>query len=115
MVNIARQKGVVAYIGDGQNRWNAVHRLDAVRLFRLALENGETGMKCRAVGDEGLALKAISEVIGRHLNLPVISIAPEEAAAHFGWFAMMVSLDCPASSRLTQKASELETCASHFV
>lgn len=103
LVNIARQKGVVAYIGDGQNRWNAVHRLDAVRLFRLALEKGETGMKYHAVGDEGMTLKTISEVIGRHLNLPVVSIAPEEAAAHFGWFAMMASLDCPASSQLTQK------------
>jgi len=103
LVNIARQKGVVAYIGDGQNRWNAVHRLDAVHLFRLALEKGETEMRYHAVDDEGITLKAISEVIGRHLNLPVISIAPEEAAAHFGWFAMMAALDCPATSQLTQK------------
>jgi nucleoside-diphosphate-sugar epimerase len=103
LVNIARQKGVVAYIGNGLNRWNAVHRLDAVHLYRLALENGEAGMRYHAVDDEGITLKAISEEIGRHLNLPVISIAPEEAAAHFGWFAMMASLDCPASSQLTRR------------
>jgi len=106
LVNIARQKGVVAYIGDGLNRWNAVHRLDAVHLYRLALEKGEAGMKYHAVSDEGITLKTISEVIGRHLNLPVISIGPEEAVAHFGWFAMMTSLDCPASSQLTQKRLE---------
>ncbi|HEY5751236.1 MAG TPA: SDR family oxidoreductase [Chryseolinea sp.] len=109
LVNIARQKGVVAYIGEGLNRWNAVHRLDAVHLYRLALEKGEAGMKYHAVGDEGITLKAISEVIGRQLNLPVISIAPEEAAAHFGWFAMMASLDCPASSQLTQRRLDWKT------
>jgi len=103
LINIARQKGMVAYIGDGLNRWNAVHRLDAVHLYRLALEKGEAGLKYHAVGDEGITLKTICEAIGRHLNLPVISIAPEEAAAHFGWFAMMAALDCPASSQLTQK------------
>jgi len=103
LVNIARQKGVVAYIGEGLNRWNAVHRLDAVHLYRLALEKGEAGMKYHAVGDEGITLKTISEAIGQHLNLPVISITPEEAPAHFGWFAMMAALDCPASSQRTQK------------
>jgi nucleoside-diphosphate-sugar epimerase len=103
LVNIARQKGVVAYIGDGKNRWNAVHRLDAVHLYRLALEKGEAGVKYHAVGDEGITLKSICEAIGQHLNLPVISIAPAEAAAHFGWFAMLAALDCPASSQLTQK------------
>ncbi|MHB8209606.1 SDR family oxidoreductase [Mucilaginibacter sp.] len=102
LVNTARQKGVVAYIGDGQNRWNAVHRLDAVHLFRLALEHGEAGAKYHAVGDEAITVKAISEVIGRHLKLPVVSISQEEAAAHFGWFAMMAALDCPASSKFTQ-------------
>jgi len=103
LVNTARQKGVVAYIGDGQNRWNAVHRLDAVHLFRLALESGEAGARYHAVGDEAITVKAISEVIGQHLSLPVVSISQEEAAAHFGWFAAMVALDCPASSKLTQE------------
>jgi len=103
LINIARQKGVVAYIGEGLNRWNAVHRLDAVHLYRLALEKGEAGMKYHAVADEGITLKTISEMIGQQLNLPVISITQEEAPAHFGWFAMMASLDCPASSQRTQK------------
>ena len=103
LIATARQKGVVAYIGDGQNRWNAVHRLDAVHLFRLALEKGEAGAKYHAVGDEAITVKAISEAIGRHLNLPVVSISPEEAPAHFGWFAVMAGLDCPASSKLTQE------------
>lgn len=103
LIGTACQKGVVAYIGDGQNRWNAVHRLDAVHLFRLALEHGEAGARYHAVGDEAITLKAISEAIGRHLDLPVVSISPEEAAAHFGWFAAMAALDCPASSKLTQE------------
>ena len=103
LINIARQKGVVAYIGDGQNRWNAVHRLDAAHLFRLALEKGDAGTRYHAVSDEAITVKAISEVIGRHLNLPIVSISPEEAAAHFGWFGAMAALDCPASSNLTQE------------
>ena len=103
LVGIARQKGVAAYIGDGQNRWNAVHRLDAAHLYRLALEGGDAGAIYHAVGDESLTVKAISELIGQHLDLPVESISPEEAAAHFGWFAAMAALDCPASSKLTQE------------
>ena len=103
LVRIAREKGVAAYIGDGQNRWNAVHRLDAVRLYRLALENGDAGARYHAVGDEAITVKAITEAIGAQLNLPVVSIAPEEAAAHFGWFAPFTAIDCPASSAFTQK------------
>jgi len=103
LVNIARQKGVVAYVGDGQNCWNAVHRLDAVHLYRLALEHGETGVRYHAVGDEAITLKSISEAIGRELNLPVVSISPDEAPDHFGWFAGMVQLNCPASSKWTQE------------
>jgi len=103
LVGIARQKGIAAYIGDGQNQWNAVHRLDAAQLYRLALESGDAGARYHAVGDESLTLKTISELIGRHLNLPVVSISQEEAAAHFGWFAAMAALDCPASSKLTQE------------
>ncbi|PUZ30036.1 Nucleoside-diphosphate-sugar epimerase [Chitinophaga costaii] len=103
LINIAREKGKAAYIGDGENRWNAVHRLDAARLFRLALEQGTAKAKYHAVGDEAITLKTIAEIIGRQLNLPVVSIAPAAAADHFGWFAMMASLDCPASSQLTQQ------------
>ncbi|GAB4051761.1 SDR family oxidoreductase [Spirosoma litoris] len=101
--NIARQKGVAAYIGEGLNRWNAVHRLDAARLFRLALEHGEAGARYHAVGDEAITLKAIAEVIGKKLNIPVVSISPEEAPAHFGWFAAFATIDCPASSQITQE------------
>lgn len=108
LINIARQKGVVAYVGEGQNRWNAVHRLDAARLYRLALENGEAGKNYHAVGEEQVTLKAISEIIGSHLNLPVVSIAPEEAAGHFGWFALMAALDCPASSKITRESLKWE-------
>lgn len=103
LVGTARQKGAVAYIGDGQNCWNAVHRLDAAHLYRLALEQGEAGARYHAVGDEAITLKSIAEAIGNHLNLPVVSITREEAATHFGWFAAMTALNCPASSKLTQQ------------
>lgn len=103
LINIAREKGVAAYIGDGQNRWNAVHRLDAVRLYRLALESATTGTRFHGVAEEAIAFKTIAESIGRNLDIPVVSVSPQEAAAHFGWFAGFAGLDCPASSQLTQK------------
>jgi nucleoside-diphosphate-sugar epimerase len=103
LVGTARQKGVAAYIGDGQNRWNAVNRLDAARLYRLALEQGEAGARYHAVGDEAISLKTITEAIGKHLNLPVVTISAEEAPAHFGWFANFAAIDCPASSKFTQQ------------
>ncbi|HEY9197073.1 MAG TPA: 3-beta hydroxysteroid dehydrogenase, partial [Mucilaginibacter sp.] len=103
LVNIAREKGVSAYIGDGANRWNAVHRLDAVRLFRLALENAAPAARYHASAEEAITVKTIAEAIGRELNLPVVSIAPEAAAEHFGWFAHMAAIDCPASSEWTQQ------------
>ena len=103
LINTAREKGVSAYIGDGRNRWNAVHRLDAARLFRLALEKATAGAKYHAVGEEGIAFRDIAEVIGRRLNIPVVSKSPEEAADHFGWFAAFAGIDCPASSKLTQE------------
>jgi nucleoside-diphosphate-sugar epimerase len=103
LVNIAREKGVSAYIGDGQNRWNAVHRLDAVKVFRLALENTEPTARYHAVGEQGITVKEIAEALGKELNLPVVSIAPEAAAEHFGWFAYMAGIDCPASSEWTQQ------------
>jgi nucleoside-diphosphate-sugar epimerase len=103
LVNTARTKGVAAYIGEGLNHWNAVHRLDAVRLYRLALERGEAGARYHAVGDEAITLNVITEAIGAKLNMPVTSVPPEQASAHFGWFANFVAIDCPASSKLTQQ------------
>jgi nucleoside-diphosphate-sugar epimerase len=103
LIDIARQKGVAGYVGDGSNRWPAVHRLDAARLFRLALESAPAGSIWHGVGDEGVPLKEIAENIGRHLNVPVASIPAEDAAAHFGWLALLIGADAPASSARTQE------------
>ncbi|WP_316846248.1 SDR family oxidoreductase [Pedobacter psychrodurus] len=102
LVNIAREKGVSAYIGEGLNRWNAVHRLDAALLFRLALENNTPGTRFHAAAEEAITVKTIAGAIGKQLNLPVVSISPEAAAEHFGWFSHMAAIDCPASSQWTQ-------------
>ena len=102
LVNIAREKGVSAYIGNGLNRWNAVHRLDAARLFRLALENTTPGVRFHALAEEAITVKDIAEAIGKQLNIPAVSIPEEAAAEHFGWFAHMAAIDCPASSKWTQ-------------
>lgn len=103
LISIAREKGVSAYVGDGRNRWAAVHRLDAAPLYRLVLEKGSAGGRYHGVADEGVPFREIAQVIGRYLNLPAVSKSPEEAAAHFGWLAHFVSIDCPASSAITQK------------
>ncbi|MBU9174625.1 SDR family oxidoreductase [Burkholderia gladioli] len=103
LVAIARDKGVVAYVGEGNNRWPAGHLSDAVRLYRLAIEKAQPGARYHAVGEEGIRSREIAEVLGRGLKLPVVSIEPGEAAAHFGWMAMFVQLDMPASSALTQE------------
>ena len=103
LINIARQTGEAAYVGEGLNRWPAVHRLDAARLYRLALEQGTAGARYHGAADEGIAMRDIAAVIGRHLNVPVVSKTPEEAAAHFGWMARFVGLDMTASSALTQQ------------
>jgi nucleoside-diphosphate-sugar epimerase len=103
LIGIARQKAVSAYVGDGTNRWPAVHRLDAARLFRLAVESAPAGTRLHGVADEGVPFRDIAGVIGRHLNLPVVSVSREEAAAHFEWLGGFASADCPASSTLTQK------------
>ncbi len=104
LITIARAKGVSAYIGDGSNRWVAVHRLDAAHLFRLALESAPAGSRLDGVGDEGVPFRDIAGVIGRHLNLPVVSISREEAEAHFGSFlGMVAAVDRPRSSARTQE------------
>ena len=103
LVNTARQKGFSAYIGEGLNRWNAVHRLDAANLFRLALENATSGARYHGSAEEAITVKSIAEAIGKQLNIPVKSITPEAAGEHFGWFAHMAAIDCPASSKLTQE------------
>jgi nucleoside-diphosphate-sugar epimerase len=103
LISMAREKGVSAYIGDGLNRWTAVHRLDAAHLFRLALEKAPAGTRFHGVAEEGIVFRDIAEVIGRRLNIPVVTKSPKEAANHFGWFAHFAGLDCPASSKLTQE------------
>jgi len=103
LIGIARAKGLSAYVGDGANRWSAVHRLDAARLFRLALESAPAGTRLNAVGDEGVPFRDIAEVIGKHLDLPVTSLSAQEAAGHFGLFAGFASTDVPASSALTRE------------
>ncbi len=103
LVGIARDKGVSGYVGDGANRWPAVHRLDAAHLFRLAVEHAPAGSVLHAIADEGVPIRAIAEVIGRHLNLPVAAIAAEDAAGHFAWLAGFIALDSPASSELTRE------------
>ncbi|HEX4497371.1 MAG TPA: SDR family oxidoreductase [Thermoanaerobaculia bacterium] len=103
LIAVARDKGVAAYIGDGLNRWPAVHRLDAAHLFRLALEKGAAGSRYHGIADEGVPIREIAEVIGRRLSLPVVAKSREEAAGHFGWLAHFLAIDCPASSALTQE------------
>jgi nucleoside-diphosphate-sugar epimerase len=102
LIGIAREKGASAYVGDGANRWPAVHRLDAAHLYRMVLEKGVAGTY-HAVGDEGIPTRDIAEVIGRHLQVPVISVSPEAAANHFGWFAGFLGMDVPASAKLTEE------------
>ena len=103
LIAVAREKGVSAYVGEGRNRWSAAHVLDVARLYRLALEKHEAGARYHAVGEEGVPLRDIAEVIGRGLKVPVISISPEEARTHFGFLGMFAGLDLSASSTLTQE------------
>jgi nucleoside-diphosphate-sugar epimerase len=102
LIAIARDKGVSAYIGDGLNRWPAIHRLDAARIYTLALERRAGPGHFHGVAEQGIPFRQIAEVIGRRLKVPVVSKSREEAAAHFGWFAMFAGLDAPSSSARTQ-------------
>jgi nucleoside-diphosphate-sugar epimerase len=104
LIDIARRKGISAFVGDGANRWPAVHRLDAARLFRLALEKAAPGTRLHGVAEEGVPMRAIAEVIGERLGVPVRSLAEDEAQAHFDWFARFVAIDNPTSSALTREA-----------
>ncbi|OBF73032.1 3-beta hydroxysteroid dehydrogenase [Mycobacterium sp. 852002-51613_SCH5001154] len=102
LIDTARSTGVSGYIGDGANRWPAVHTLDAAHLYRLALENAPAGTRLHGVADEGVPLRDIAAVIGRHLGVPAVSI-PAEEAGHFGFLALFAALDNPTSNALTQK------------
>ncbi len=102
-IEVARQKGVSAYLGDGSGRWAAAHVLDTARLYRLALEKHESGARYHAVAEEGVLLRDIAEAIGRGLKVPVVAMSPEEGAAHFGWLGRFAGLNLTASSALTQE------------
>ncbi len=103
LIRIARETGVAAYVEDGVNRWAAVHRLDAARLYRLVLEQGKTGTCYHGAADAGIPMRELASLIGRKLNLPVVSISADDAARHFGWMARFVGMDIHASSALTQQ------------
>ena len=103
LIRIAREKGLSAYVGDGSNRWPAVHVSDAAHLYRLAIEKGAGGMRYNVIGDEGVLMSKIAEVIGQCLNLPVASKTPEEADAHFGWMSRFIVIDAPSASEKTRE------------
>lgn len=103
LVGVARDEGVSGYVGDGSNRWPAVARFDAARLFRLALEQAPAGSALHAIADEGVPIRAVAEVIGRHLDVPVVSVPADGADEHFGWLGGFLGLDGPASSALTRE------------
>jgi nucleoside-diphosphate-sugar epimerase len=103
LIDIAREKGVSAHPGDGSNRWPAVHRLDAARVFRLALEEAPAGSRLHAVAEEGVPVRDIADAIGRGLGLPVVEVPRDEAFSHFGWLGAFFAIDAAASSALTQR------------
>ena len=103
LVQMFRDKGASGYVGEGANRWAAAHVTDVARLYRLVLERAEPGSRYHAVAEEGVSARAIAEVLGKGLNLPVRSVPPDEAGAFFGWMGMFVSMDLSASSDWTRK------------
>jgi len=103
IIATARRKGVAAYVGDGNNRWPAVHRLDATHLFRLALEKAIKGARYNAIGDKGIPMRELAEVIGKYLDLPVKSISPDKAVEHFDWMGRFIVFDAPATANKTQE------------
>ncbi|SDT90640.1 Nucleoside-diphosphate-sugar epimerase [Stappia sp. ES.058] len=103
LMDHARNHGVSAYVGDGQNRWPAVHRLDAARLYSLVLDNDASGERYHAVGEEGVAVRDVAEAIGKRLDVPVTSLSEEDSASHFGWLDRIARMDVPASSDLTRQ------------
>jgi nucleoside-diphosphate-sugar epimerase len=103
LIAITREKGVSAYVGDGNNRWPAGHISDVVKLYRLAMEKGAPGARYHAVGEEGVSAREIAEALGQGLNVPVVSITADKAADHFGWMGMFADMDFPASSALTRE------------
>jgi nucleoside-diphosphate-sugar epimerase len=103
LIEIAREKGSAAMIGDGANRWAAVHVGDAAEVYRLALEKGVDGARYHAIGDQGVAFRDIATVIGRKLGLPLVSLSRDAAPAQFGWLANFAAMDVPASGRLTEE------------
>ncbi len=111
LIKKAEEKGASAYIGDGANHWNAVHRLDAARVFARALERAEPGERFHAVGEAAVPFKAIATAIGGVLGVPVISVSPDDAETHFGWLGWAVGLVCPASSKVTRQ--RLDWAPSH--
>ena len=106
LIGIAREKGAAGYVGDGANRWAAVHRLDAARLFRKLVESAPAGSVFHAVDDEGVPTREIAGVIGRHLGVPATSIAPEDKGEHFGWLGDFFAADIAASSAVTREAMD---------
>jgi nucleoside-diphosphate-sugar epimerase len=103
LIGFARERGVSTYVGDGSNRWPAVHTLDAARLYRLALESAPAGTRLHAVGDEGIAFRRIAEAIGHGLDVPVRSIEPDQAGEYAGYLAQFVALDNPTSAARTRE------------
>ena len=103
LIEVTRAKGRVAYVGEGHNRWPAAHLDDVARLYKLAVERGQAGARYHAVAEEGITMRAIAEALGRRLELPVVSLTGDEAAAHFGWLAMFAGVDMAASSAITRR------------